>query len=164
MDDVKLKVWHLARFSLLLIIITIFIISLIYQSLIKSIIFSFFIFFIFILKGFRKSLSLIVKLLLVFIPIIFLRSFTFLVYGKLKSIILINEMQKLSIQFLNISNSILFSSLFFHLAPVKNPIPIESMDKIIKDIDKKSFKIKSISSIFAYLIYECYKSFYKINS
>jgi hypothetical protein len=163
------KIWHIARFLSLIILILSFILSLFKQDLIKIIILIIYLLLYFITNDIKKLLSLIIKVSTLIISILFFKFISNLFYSKIIEFSFLNEISKLINQILNIANSILFSSIFFKLIPINSLSQFENLNNFISKLKlnelkgKKieSIKINSISSFFAYIISESYKIYYQ---
>lgn len=168
MQVLKGKIWHYARFLSLIILIFFFFYSLFSDIKIKLIFFSSIAILSLILSKLQKYISILFKIFLLSISIIIFKFVSnFFSYG-LSNFQNHLEFDKLTAQILNISNSLFFSYLFFKIYPIKNINSLNSINNLVENISRLTYKkikdeklkIKSISSIFATIIWESYEIFF----
>lgn len=165
----KGKIWFITRFFSLISFISIFIISFFVNKNLKLIILFFYVISLLIISKVKKTINLLIRIIIISFSILFFKFFTLIVSYKFSEINFLLELNLILNQILNISNSIIFSFIFFKLFPFQNILKLDKFDMIletIKEVTKNNFKnkkikITNISSFFSYLIYESYLIFYK---
>lgn len=169
MNKIRDKIWHIARFLSLIILILSFIFSLVNEKSIKIYILISYILFYGLFKNIKSLISILTRLIILILSIIFFKLFSSLFYYNLLKPDLISETINMTNQILNISNSIFFSALLFVLIPQNAISSIKDINNFISNLklnelkSKKidGIKINSLSSFFAYLIDESYKIYYQ---
>jgi len=169
MNKTQDKIWRIARFLSLIILISSFVLSIFFKNQIKVIILIIYLLFYLLTNDIKKLLSLIIKVSTLILSILFFKFISNFFYSNIIEFHFINEISNLINQMLNITNSILFSSLFFKLIPINSLSSFENLSNFISKLklnelkEKKigNIKIKSLSSFFAYIIDESYKIYYQ---
>ncbi len=164
----KGKIWNYIRF-ITLVLITIFFLFSLFQLIKYKILVLIILFLLIILfYDLKKVINLLIRIIILNISIIICKFIALLFSTNFKEINFFVEFIKIANQILNISNSILLSSIIFKVLPLKNFEKLNFLENFmfnIKSLTIEKFKeekinIKSIPSFFAYIIYESYKMYY----